>query len=130
MLSQLTDATITNIGGSDWTAEYTYHKNGDMASRTITGTDNTTFSYTGNQMAGASGGETFSLDWDLNGNMKDLPYSSVTELTYNRDNKLRSGQNGTKSISIKYDPLTWQDIVKMCDEWLEDNWWFRTSKES
>ena len=66
MRSQLTDANITNINGNPWIAEYIYHDNGDMASRTITGTAKTDFTYTGNLMNTASGGESFNLDWDEN----------------------------------------------------------------
>jgi len=55
MRSQLTNANINNIDSNLWIAEYIYHDNGDMASRTITGTAKTDFTYTGNLMHTASG---------------------------------------------------------------------------
>jgi len=77
-----------------------------MADRTITGTNKTDFTYTGNQMDAAIGGEAFMLNWDKNGQMLDLPYSGITtELTYNWDGKLRHGQKGTAAIDLRYDPL-------------------------
>ena len=44
---------------------------------------------------------TNSLTWDENGNMT---VGIGTTLAYNWDNKLRSATEGTKSISVKYDP--------------------------
>jgi RHS repeat-associated protein len=44
---------------------------------------------------------TNSLAWDENGNMT---VGIGTTLAYNWDNKLRSATEGTKSISVKYDP--------------------------
>ncbi len=35
MLSQLTDANISDINSANWVAQYNYKKNGDMYSRTI-----------------------------------------------------------------------------------------------
>jgi len=49
----------------------------------------------------ASGGESFNLDFDDNGNMT----TGVSQtITYNWDNKLRTATKGTKSISLRYDP--------------------------
>jgi len=83
-------------------AEYVYKKNGDMASRTITGTAKTDFTYAGNLMDTASGGESFDLDYDENGNMQT---GVSATLVYNWDNRLRYGEYGNTSIDIKYDPL-------------------------
>ena len=104
MRSQLTDASISNINGGNWVAEYTYHDNGDMSSRTIQ-SDNQTFSYTGHQMTDA-GGESFDLDWDENGQLtlNDQTAGDDTDLVWNWDNKLRQATKGTKTINLKYDP--------------------------
>jgi len=80
------------------------HSNGDMMRRTITGLTQTNFTYSGNLMKTASGGESFSLDYDLNGNMKNLPVSEANSLVYNWDNKLRSSQKGSNTISLRYNP--------------------------
>jgi len=105
MRSQLTSATITNIGGSNWTATYNYHENGDIDSKIIQGSQ-TGFTYVGNQMDTASGGESFNLDWDLNGQMTNLPYSGITtQLVWNWDGELQSATKGADSIALKYDPM-------------------------
>jgi len=52
-LSQLVDANISNIGGGNWAADYSYEDNGNMVSR-----NQTSFTYTGNEMA-TIGGENF-----------------------------------------------------------------------
>ena len=101
MLSQLTSATMSNVGGS-WLANYVYQKNGDMSSRTIDGT-NTSFTYTGNQMDTASGGESFNLDYDNNGNLT-AGHAVSSSFVYNWDNGLRSATVGAKQLSLKYDP--------------------------
>jgi RHS repeat-associated protein len=51
-----------------------------------------------------NGTQLFNLDWDNNGQMKNLPVSDTTQLTWNWDGKLRSGQVGTTTISLRYDP--------------------------
>jgi RHS repeat-associated protein len=105
MRSQLTSATITNIGGSNWTATYNYQENGDIDSKIIQGSQ-TGFTYVGNQMDTASGGDSFNLDWDLNGQMNNLPYSGITtQLVWNWDGKLQSATKGADSIALKYDPM-------------------------
>jgi len=97
MLSQLTDANVSNIDSSNWAAHYTYKKNGDMTSRKIKGlTEN--FDYYGHRMIDANG---VTLTWDENGNMKT---GVSTSLAYNWDSRLRSGQKGNDSIALKYDP--------------------------
>ena len=101
MRSQLTSAAITNIDSATWTGQYCYKNNGDMDSRTIDSSQ-TTFTYTGNQMDAAAGGESFVLDYDDNGNMIN---GVASTLVYNWDNKLRSAAKGSDSISLKYDPL-------------------------
>jgi len=93
MRSQLLDVNITNISGNPWTAEYDYKVNGDMTCRTIQGSQ-TSFTYIGNLMDIASGGESFDLDWDENGNMKNLPYIMSTKLKYTWDGLLRYGGHG------------------------------------
>jgi RHS repeat-associated protein len=111
MLSQLTGVVRTNISNSsNWSALYNYGKNGDMTGRTIQ-SSTTSFSYLGNQMKTASGGESFSLDYDLNGvshlddgNMKTLPTTDTNSLVYNWDGKLRSAQKGSNTINVRYDP--------------------------
>jgi RHS repeat-associated protein len=75
-----------------------------MMQRTITGLSQTNFTYAGNLMKAASGGEAFSLDYDLNGNMKNLPVSEANQLVYNWDGKLRSAQKGSNTMTVRYDP--------------------------
>jgi len=95
----LTVTYITNIDSNPWTAVYNYAKNGDMNYRTIQ-SSTTSFSYAGNKMAGASGGESFSLDYDLNGNLTSNE-SQATSYEYNWDNKLRSAQKGSNTMSLR-----------------------------
>jgi len=104
MRSQLAASSISNIAGGDWSAEYNYRKNSDIIAKTIAG-QQTSFTYNGNLMKAAIGGEHFTLNYDLNGNMKNLPVSDANELVYNWDNKLRSAQKGSGTISLRYDPL-------------------------
>jgi RHS repeat-associated protein len=75
-----------------------------MQARTIQGSQ-TGFSYSGNQMASATGGEAFTLDYDKNGNLELFDSSSDTTMEYNWDNKLKSATKGAESIALKYDPL-------------------------
>jgi RHS repeat-associated protein len=107
MRSELTSAAITNIGAETWNGSYTYHKNGDMDKRTVTGTTETTFTYVGNLMDTAAGGETFDLGYDLNGNLQEnnMSVGDDTALVWNWDNKLRSATKGSNSMSLKYDPM-------------------------
>ncbi len=105
MLSQLTDANISNINSANWLAGYKYKKNGDMYSRTIQSAAES-FSYNGHLMTDADGN---SLSWDENGN---LLISVDANLVYNWDNKLRSASSGGDSIAVKYDPSgnrIWKD---------------------
>jgi len=106
MRSQLTDANITNIGGNPWAAKYIYHDNGDMYKRTLTGKSQAAFTYIGNLMDTASGGESFNLDWDDNGQLtlNDQTTGDDTSLVWNWDGNLRSATKGSKSVSLKYDP--------------------------
>ena len=82
MRSQLTSADITNIGGSTWSADYTYDKAGNVTEETVAGT-NKSFTYDGDLMT-AKGND--SLTWDANGRMITGVTSS---LTYNGDSKLQ-----------------------------------------
>jgi len=101
MRSQLTDANITNIGGSPWAAKYIYHDNGNMAYRIIQ-SDSQSFSYTGHQMTNADGN---TLDYDENGNLVSSSHESqVTSHEYNWDGKLRSATKAGAEINLKYDP--------------------------
>ena len=102
MLSELKSA-IVNDGTTDiFDGVYVYNKNGDMQSRTIDQGTPTSFTYLGNLMSTATGGESFALGWDGNGNMTA---GVAPAFIYNWDNKLRSATNGVKSItSLKYDP--------------------------
>ena len=97
MLSQLTEASITNIGGSTWTAGYDYNKDGNIQTRTING-DPCDYEYDGDLLIAAQGQN---LDWDLNGN---LTASISSSLTYNWDNKLQFAIRGSNSIALKYGP--------------------------
>jgi RHS repeat-associated protein len=102
MRSQLAEANISNIGGNPWAAEYIYHDNGDMYKRTVTGKSEAAFTYVGNLMDTASGGESFDLDWDENGQL--TAGASSESLVYNWDGKLRSATKAGTTINLKYDP--------------------------
>ena len=105
MLSQLTDADISNIAGGSWLAQYIYKKNGDMISRTIQ-SNTETFAYDGHLMTDADGN---SLSWDENGN---LTASVDVSLVWNWDNKLREANTPDESITLRYDPAgnrIWKD---------------------
>lgn len=98
--SQLTSASTTNIGGSTWTGQYSYHDDGNLSSRTINaGTTN--FSHNADLMTAATGSESFSLDWDANGNMTTGP---IAVMTYNWDNKLKTAQYDNDILDLRYDP--------------------------
>jgi len=77
-----------------------------MYKRTVTGKSEATFTYVGNLMDTASGGESFDLDWDENGQLtlNDQTTGDDTDLLWNWDNKLRQATKGSKSVSLKYDP--------------------------
>lgn len=122
MLSQLTDANITNVGPFDWIRRmYCYDKAGNMTSRvkdtsSASGTP-AAFNYSGDLMKTASGGENFTLTWNKNGNMTltDMNTGNDTTLEYNWDNKLRSATKGSESFSLKYDPFgnrIWKDSTE------------------
>jgi len=74
-----------------------------MNSRTITGSGQTDFTYSGNEMATAGSAN---LGYDENGNLtvgrRDANIS--VSLAYNWGNKLRSATIEGNSISLKYDP--------------------------
>lgn len=98
MRSQLKQASIEKNSSPYRNAEYNYRKDGNLDSRTIN-SSTTSFTYAGDLMDTASGGESFNLDFDDNGNMN----TGVSEtFTYNWDNKLRSAS--ALSGNIKYDP--------------------------
>lgn len=98
MRSQLKQVDIDKNSSPYRNAEYNYRKDGNLISRTIN-SSTTSFTYAGDLMDTASGGESFDLDFDDNGNMT----TGVSEtFTYNWDNKLRS--SSALSGNIKYDP--------------------------
>jgi RHS repeat-associated protein len=108
--SQLTYARMTNVGALSWIEDYyAYNKDGNIYSHTrnTSGGNGTpaSYSYTNNGdsdlLSGASGGETFSLDWDLNARMLSGVNNS---LAYNWDGKLSSASCGNADISLKYHP--------------------------
>jgi len=103
-LSQLKHAYMSRIDGMGyWNGDYVYYNNGDMTSRTITGSGQINFTYNGNEMRTI---EANNLSYDENGNLttgrKDA--NTSVSLAYNWDNKLRSATVGANSISLKYDP--------------------------
>ena len=100
MRSQLTDANITNIGGT-WAADYAYHKSGNMSSRTIQSIGET-FGYTGHQMTDAND---HSLSYDENGNLTS-PWVGLFTYYWNWDNKLRRVETGGSTLrsAFRYDP--------------------------
>ncbi len=77
-----------------------------MISRTIQSSQ-TDFTYTGNRMDSASGGENFTLSWDENGQLTltDQSSSDDTSLVWNWDDKLRSATKAGTTINLKYGPL-------------------------
>jgi RHS repeat-associated protein len=98
MRSQLKQADIDKNSSPYHNAVYNYRKDGNLDSRTIN-SSTTNFTYAGDLMDTASGGESFNLDFDDNGNMN----TGVSEtFNYNWDNKLRSAP--ALSGNIKYDP--------------------------
>ena len=97
MRSQLLSADITNIGGSTWSADYDYRKDGNIDSETVAGTS-ADFDYDGDLMTDKGND---SLDWDLNGQMT----SGITaSMEWNWDGKLQSASAGGDSIDLKYAP--------------------------
>ena len=115
MRSQLIKARIerTTAPTSVWEGDYTYRKDGNLDTRQETGmAQPATFDYDfqnpddGDIMTGATGGETFTLGWDWNGNMTSTTLNSGLNFTYNWNNKLRKVEQGTTVVmSVKYDPL-------------------------
>ena len=97
MRSQLTDASVTNIGGSTWTADYNYRKDGNIDDETVAGSS-ADFEYDGDLMTDKGND---SLSWDLNGQMTTGISSSMT---WNWNGKLQSASAGGDSIDLKYAP--------------------------
>jgi hypothetical protein len=105
-LGQLTDASISNINSSTWTADYTYNEDGNVTSKTEGGST-TDFEYDSDNDGNDDcdymtkiGDD--SLVWDDNGR---LTTSVTASLVYNWDGKLRSATAGGDSIAVKYDPM-------------------------
>ncbi|MCD4831137.1 MAG: hypothetical protein K8R02_04930 [Anaerohalosphaeraceae bacterium] len=86
---------LTSVGSAE---QYVYQDNGDMTS-----SNQTTFSYTGNEMTTAGAD---SLDYDENGNLISGPKDASTSVSvvYNWENKLRNATIDVDGIAIKYDP--------------------------
>jgi len=110
MLSQLTDANITDISGFDWICYiYSYDKAGNVQNLEVkyagAGSDSTDYGYDDTDlMKSAVGTDSFTLDWDNNGNMENLTSDQDDSLTWNWDNKLRSAEKGAVAVDFKYDP--------------------------
>jgi len=117
MRSQLIKARVerTTAPTSVWEGDYTYRKDGNLDTRQETDMSQpAAFEYDfdnngsddGDIMTGATGGETFTLGWDWNGNMTSTTLNSGLNFTYNWDNKLRKvEQDTTVVMSVKYDPI-------------------------
>jgi len=97
MRSQLTDASVTNIDSSTWTADFTYKKAGNIQTKEINSTT-TDYTYTGDLMTEVDEDE---IGWDLNGNMET---GLTAEITWDWDNRLRSADVGSDGIERKYSP--------------------------
>ncbi|MFC1677442.1 RHS repeat-associated core domain-containing protein [Planctomycetota bacterium] len=105
MLSQLTDANISNINSANWLAQYGYQKNGSINMKLEQG-EQTDLSYYGHLVTGDNDGN--SVGWDLNGRQvtpfSDDPVNYFLE--YDWDGRLREGQYGSSSQTMQavYDP--------------------------
>jgi RHS repeat-associated protein len=107
MLSQLTYANISNIGGVPWIYDYYYKKDGNIYKKTVNNSNDTLYEYDT-----TSGGDVFdsdimtkadgnSLVWNENGQLAETPTISFE---YNWDGRLSSAVFDGNSIDIKYDP--------------------------
>ena len=96
--SQLTSASMTNIGGTTWSGSYTYDKAGNVTSQTI-GQTQTGFAYDGDLMTDKGND---SLDWDLNGRLES---GISTSMEWNWDSRLRSATAGSTTLDVVYDPM-------------------------
>jgi hypothetical protein len=106
MRSQLTDAIVTNIGGSTWIYNYRYRLDGNIDSKVVNVEGTTEYEYDGDIMASATGGDNFSLTWDKNGRLVlSSDVAQATSYVWNWDGKLRSAAYDGNSISVKYDPF-------------------------
>jgi RHS repeat-associated protein len=107
MRSQLTNALITNIGGSPWIYDYHYRLDGNIDSKVVNVEGTTEYEYDGDIMTDATtgGNPVFSLTWDENGRLTLKDETIDTTLVYNWDGKLRSATCSPNSISLKYDPF-------------------------
>jgi RHS repeat-associated protein len=47
----------------------------------------------------------FTLNWDKNGQMTNLPSTGTSQAVWNWDGKMRSATMGSDTISLKYDPM-------------------------
>ena len=83
-LGRLTNADITNIGGSTWSVDYAWSQDGNLRYRKEDSDPCESAGYDGDIMTSFDGNN---LDWDLNGNLTD----GITQtMIWNWGKKLRS----------------------------------------
>jgi len=96
----LKNASISNIAGQNWTAQYDYDKAGNLDNQQVN--DNgSARGYEGDLLTGSTGTEQFSLDWDQNGN---LVASASLDIEWDWDNRLYSATVGDGRITCRYFP--------------------------
>jgi RHS repeat-associated protein len=112
MRSQLLFAEMTYVLDYEWVMDfYSYDKAGNVKHHWYETYGNpptdTAYTYLNNSdlMNTASGGGNFALTWNANGNLAKKDDINDTNLFYNWENKLCSGQRGESSIALKYDPM-------------------------
>ena len=97
---QLKAASISNIAGQNWSAQYGYDKAGNLSAVEVDGSaSNRTFQ--GDRLLTSSGAESYALGWDENG---QLTGSAAATLEYDWDGRLYQGQSGSDWLNLKYDP--------------------------
>jgi len=108
MQSGLVDANITNINGSNWTANYSYKKDGNIEEKTV---NSQSIDYEYDTTPGGS--TVFDSDIMTKAGNEDLTWNENGQLVqkmrgsfeYNWDGKLRQAYVREDSISFKYDPM-------------------------
>jgi hypothetical protein len=105
MLSQLTNVNISNIEGGSWAAMYTYHKNGELDSKTVQG-DSADYTYDGYKITSDGDGNT--ATYDLNGRQRSqlVTNPSGYYLEYDWDGRLTEARAGSvfKIMQARYTP--------------------------
>jgi RHS repeat-associated protein len=121
MRSQLTDASISNINGSNpWSANCSYKPNGNICQKISTCPNtvkiyryDTTLGgdyYDSDIMTSATGSYStnFTLTWDKNGQLtfKNMVIGNGndTSFVWNWEGQLRQATKGSTTINLKYDP--------------------------